>query len=369
MHDTSIHTEAERQMNICNACRYCEGLCAVFPAMERRRTFREGDLEYLANLCHGCGACYYACQYTPPHEFAVNIPQVFAQLRSESYARSAWPHLLTPVFRNNGLLVSLVVALAVALFIGAFVVVHDADALFAIHSGPGAFYRLMPHKVMIALFGSVFVFAGIAITLGVRAFWRTSGGGTISVSDLLHAGHAAFTLRYLDGNRGGCMNEDDRPDDRRRFYHHCTFYGFLLCFISTSLATVLHNFLGWHAPYAWYNPVVLFGIAGGIGLLLGPVGLLHAKQTRDPHVIYAGTQGMEVGFLALLFLTSASGLLLLLLRATPAMGVLLAIHLGVVFALFLTFPYGKFVHGFYRYAALVRFARESKLPVTGAAEA
>ena len=28
-----------RQMSICNACRYCEGYCAVFPAMELRRTF------------------------------------------------------------------------------------------------------------------------------------------------------------------------------------------------------------------------------------------------------------------------------------------------------------------------------------------
>ena len=39
-------------MRICNACRYCEGLCAVFPAMEMRRNFNAADLNYLANLCH-----------------------------------------------------------------------------------------------------------------------------------------------------------------------------------------------------------------------------------------------------------------------------------------------------------------------------
>ena len=39
---------------------------------------------------------------------------------------------------------------------------------------------------------------------------------------------------------------------------------------------------------------------------------------------------------------------------TPAMGTLLAVHLGVVAGLFLTMPYGKFVHAIYRYAALLR---------------
>jgi MinD superfamily P-loop ATPase len=52
--------EGERQMTICNACRYCEGYCAVFPAMELRRTFSKGDLVYLANLCFDCRDCYYA---------------------------------------------------------------------------------------------------------------------------------------------------------------------------------------------------------------------------------------------------------------------------------------------------------------------
>ena len=28
--------EVARQLQICNACRYCEGFCAVFPAMTRR---------------------------------------------------------------------------------------------------------------------------------------------------------------------------------------------------------------------------------------------------------------------------------------------------------------------------------------------
>ena len=61
---------------------------------------------------------------------------------------------------------------------------------------------------------------------------------------------------------------------------------------------------------------------------------------------------MDVAFTAMLLLTSGSGLLLLVLRETAAMGWLLVVHLGFVMALFLTLPYGKFVHGVYRSAAL-----------------
>ena len=43
--------------------------------------------------------------------------------------------------------------------------------------------------------------------------------------------------------------------------------------------------------------------------------------------------GMDVGFLVLLFLTGLTGLVLLALRATPAMGTLLAFHLGIGFTM------------------------------------
>ena len=81
-------------MSICNACRYCEGFCAVFPALERRLTFTGQDLGYLANLCHDCRECYYSCQYAPPHEFNLNVPQTLASLRRESYSQYAWPGFL-----------------------------------------------------------------------------------------------------------------------------------------------------------------------------------------------------------------------------------------------------------------------------------
>ncbi len=349
--------EADRLMTICNACRYCEGLCAVFPAMEMHRSFTPGDLNYLANLCHSCGACLYDCQYSPPHEFSVNVPQVMAMVRADSYRTYAWPGFLSGLFARNGLAVSMIATVSVTVFIVGFVAYHDPSRLFAVHVGPGAFYDLMPHNMMVGIFGAAFLYAILAMVMGFRLFWRDTNAVNAVTSDAHSVWLAlkdAAALRYLDGGGVGCMNEDERPTDRRRIYHHLTFYGFLLCFASTSVAALYH-LVGREAPFPWYDLPVVLGMIGGIGLLVGPAGLLAAKWSRDAELKDESRFGMDVAFLAMLFLTSLTGLLLLIFRATPAMGMLLALHLGVVFSLFITMPYGKFVHGIYRTGALVRY--------------
>jgi citrate/tricarballylate utilization protein len=363
-HATASLAEADRLMTVCNSCRYCEGLCAVFPAMEMRRAFPDGDLNYLANLCHNCGACYWACQFSPPHEFDVNVPKVLARVRNDSYAQYVWPGALAGVFARNGLFIALAAAFGVAAFVLGFAAWHDPATLFGVHTGPGAFYKLMPHNTMAALFGAAFLYAIVAMALGIRAFWRDIAAPAGTLSDwasIWQAFKDAGRLRYLDGGGVGCMNDDEKPKDSRRFYHHMTFYGFLLCFASTSTATLWHYLLGLEAPYPWWDLPVVLGTLGGIGLLVGPAGLLAAKWRRDPDLLDETRFGMDVAFIAMLFLTSLTGLLLLLLRATPAMGSLLAVHLGIVFALFLTMPYGKFVHGIYRALALVRYAHERRI--------
>src|SRR5258705_325654 len=241
MHGISILEEADRLMTVCNSCRYCEGLCAVFPAMEMRRSFSDGDLNYLANLCHACGACYTDCQFSPPHEFNVNVPKTLAIARHESYAAYAWPRAFEGLFERNGLVISLIAALCVA---------------------------------------------------------------------------------------------------------------------ATSVATLYHYLFARVAPYAWWDLPVVLGTLGGLGLLIGPVGLLAEKWKRDPVLADEARTGMDVAFIVMLLLTSLTGMALLLLRETVAMGPLLALHFGVVFALFITMPYGKFVHGIYRFVALARYARE-----------
>jgi len=352
--------EVARVLEICNACRYCEGFCAVFPAMTRRLEFATADVHYLANLCHNCGACLHACQYAPPHEFSVNVPQAMARVRVRTYAQHAWPAAFGRAYERNGLVLALALTAGLALFLALALVRHGT--WWGVPA-QGSFYAIFPHGLMVSMFLPVFAFAVFALGMGVRHFWRGSPPGPVQGAALAEATHDALRLKYLDGGHGeGCHNEDDRWTQARRRFHHLTFYGFMLCFASTSVATLYHYAFGWVAPYGWTSLPKLLGVAGGIGLLVGPAGLAWLRLRRHPQHGDAAQAPMDAAFLALLFIVSATGLLLALARETPALPLLLCVHLGSVMAFFATMPYGKFAHGVYRGAALLKWAVEKRLP-------
>ncbi len=351
--------EGERIMTICNACRYCEGYCAVFPAMEKRLSFTSGDLNYLANLCHNCGECYNACQYAPPHEFAVNVPRTLAEIRNTSYAEYGWPGPLARAFARNGLGTALLVAALLSAAMVAASMILGGE-LWSAQPG-GDFYALVPHNVMVSMFGSVSLFVLFAFVMGFVRFWRHGGE---SMADLLRgrawreALRDSLTLRYLHGGGAGCNQPDRERSTLRRWFHHLTMYGFLLCFAATSVATVYHYGFGWVAPYGYFSVPNILGTVGGVGLVIGPAGLLWILYVRDAATTDPSARGASAAFIVLLLLISVSGLALMALRSTQWMGVLLIVHLAVVMALFITMPYGKFVHGLYRGVALLRYALE-----------
>jgi len=361
---TGPEQEVARQLQICNGCRYCEGFCAVFPAMTRRLEFGKADIHYLANLCHNCGACLHACQYAPPHEFAINVPKSMATVRGQTYADYAWPQALGVLYKNNGLTVSMALALSLSLFL--MLAIQSNGSLWG---GPvqNGFYAIFPHNLMVGMFAPIFLLSVLALALGVTKFWRevtpATSGAPLSSPAAAEAAHDALRLKYLGGGHGdGCNNEDDAFTLARKRMHHLTFYGFMLCFAATSVATLYHYAFGWPAPYDYTSLPKILGTVGGIALAIGTLGLWRLNLARDPQHGDVQQRPMDRGFIALLFFISVTGLALMLSKNTSAMPVLLAVHLGMVMALFLTLPYGKFAHGIFRTAALLRFAVEKRQP-------
>lgn len=356
METIKIIDQAKHSVGICNSCRYCEGFCAVFPAMEKRLNFMDGDINYLANLCHNCSECYYACQFAPPHEYKVNIPQQLAQVRLESYQQYAWPGFISKWFRKNGVI-------SVGLFI-LFLI-----ALFSFSSNSpteqtGNFYSIFPHNFLATTFGIAFLFPIICLMMGFRNFLKDvneSLSSLCKISYLKQAFKEGFSLKYLHGNvKTGCTYPDDNISPWRRRFHHFTFYGFVLCFLATASGTVMHYALQMPAPYHFISVPKLLGTLGGISLAIGTAGLFYLKRKSDENIKDIRQMGMDYAFILQLFLTAVTGLLLMLLRETDALKMMLILHLSVVLSLFITLPFGKFVHSIYRFGALLKYAKEDQ---------
>jgi citrate/tricarballylate utilization protein len=347
------------QLEVCNACRYCEGYCAVFPALERRRRFTPADVVYLANLCHDCRACFYACMYAPPHEFGVNIPKALAEVREQTYGQYALPRVVSDLAKRHAWL--LVIGLLVSFALFTLVAALGPTGLFQARQGPGAFYAVVPYLAMLVPAMLLSLYAIGVLLAGAFAFARDVGLRKREWRAILAALGEAFGLRYLRGGAAaGCAYPTARTSNSRLVLHMLVFYGFLAAFAATIAAAILQDVFDQLPPYPLLSVPVVLGTAGGLAMIGGASGLLYLKWRSDRAPSDQRTLTLDWLFLLSLDVVSVSGLLLLVLRDTPAMPLLLVIHLATVLALYISAPYGKFAHFVYRYVALVQNRVESR---------
>jgi citrate/tricarballylate utilization protein len=353
----NLMSEADRQLTICNACRYCEGFCAVFPALERRRTFAEGDILYLANLCHDCQDCYTACMYAPPHEFDINIPALLSEVRLDTYERYASPRTFGRALRSQKVAVLGTVVASILLLILAALTMSGVQAFTSTHRGPGAFYQVIPYAIMWTTFMAVSLYVVVVWIVGTIRFWRDTYSplrGAFNLGAVVRATGEALTLRYLRGGGAGCDYPGPNGSYSRLVLHSLVSYGFLAAFAATILAAIYQDLFGVLPPFSLLSAPVLFGIVGGIGVAVGSTGLLYLKLRSDPVPSSQRMIVLDYAFLVMLDLVAITGIFLLVLRDSNLMASLLAVHLGSVLGLFLTAPYGKFVHFVYRSMALLQ---------------
>ncbi|NVO16321.1 MAG: tricarballylate utilization 4Fe-4S protein TcuB [Rhodoplanes sp.] len=360
MRPTEATEEAARVLQLCSACMYCDGYCAVFPAIAGKRHIPLADIGHIANLCHNCRGCWYACQYAPPHPFAVNLPQALAAARQQSFADFARPRWLAKSFGRNPLVVAAVVGAVTLLALAAVLVSVPAETLLAVHRGDGAFYRVVPWGVMSAAAGLSFLWAVGALTASTLAFWRAIAPRKMPRKALRSALRPALSdivsLKNLGGGGPGCNDVGEKFSRERRISHHGLVAGFLLTVLSTLSAAVWHHATGTPAPYPVLSLPVLSGMLGGVLMLAGIGGLAAVEMRADRAPSAAAEVRLNTVFLVLLGLVSASGLAVLALRETALMGLALTLHLGLVTGFFLVLPASKMVHAPYRAAALLRAA-------------
>lgn len=346
--------EARRTLQICNACRYCEGYCAVFPAMVRRREFLDQDVVHLANLCHGCRDCFHACQYAPPHEFGINVPQALAAVRLESYRASA---------PAPGFLFARPLSSTLALLVIMTVLTEAVRQWFGGDPGGRGFYTVLGREAMIT-FGTVVAgLAAAGLVVGLVRYLRIvriSNPDGVSLNSWWQAARHAVTLRYLGGNGVGCNDTDETFAERRRLFHHLMAGGFVACFAATSSGAFYDHFLGWIAPYPLISLPGILGTIGGLGIVVGTSGLLWLKHVEIPTPTLARMNHLDCALLLLLSLAALTGLGLRAAHGSAALTPMVVFHLASVAALFISMPLGKFVHAGFRVIALSQDAQEQQ---------
>ncbi|WP_146821334.1 tricarballylate utilization 4Fe-4S protein TcuB [Alicyclobacillus suci] len=351
-------TDGKRQMQVCNACRYCEGYCAVWRAIEWRRTFTENDMAYLANLCHDCKECVFACPFTTPHEFGIHPPKLFSGLREELYKKYSWPSGLAKAIGNKGGF--WIIAIVAFLLIVAIVAgTNGLPTLLEQHAGKGSFYRVLSEAFLEVTFGALGIWFIGGWMIGAVRFWRDIRSTTperVQGVDIRKAITYALRLRYL-----GDEETEEPFSGHRKWLHHSVFYGFLLDVASTTLAAVYAHIFHIQAPYPFYHPVVILGTLGGIGIIIGTSGLIYIKSRSNDANSNKNAKRSGNAFSISLLTIAVTGMLVLICRDTAPMGIILALHLSSVASLFFTAPYTKFVHFIYRFLALVQYAQEERL--------
>lgn len=354
MSEQAVHNEAVRQLTICNSCRYCEGYCNAFQALSRYRSFDQQTVSHLANLCHNCRGCYYACQYTEPHEFALNIPAVLANVRAQNWEQHIRPSALSRIMQVSLWPYVFLTILFVLLFLTVFGI-----SLYS--SEP--FYTSIGHTTLVMVFLPLFILPWFSLVGGLKRYWRSVGGQKLQKSDVSQALSSAASMKQLSGGQGqGCNYEQgERYSSSRRWAHQATMIGFLLCFASTSVATIYHYVFGWVAPYSLYSLPKLLGVTGGLLLSAGCAVLFVLKNQADKRLGSSERRAGEYAFIGLLFLVSTSGLILYWAGGTPIASASLIVHLAVIATFFVSIPYSKMVHGFFRLAALSREAQIKRL--------
>jgi citrate/tricarballylate utilization protein len=230
-------------------------------------------------------------------------------------------------------------------------------------TGSADFYSVISHTVMITFASLTFAFGSMAIILGARRYWRTiTNKATLSfnLGSLNKAIRASLNLTHLSKhNNVGCPSDNEKASPWKRYSHLLTLWGFLLCFVSTCIASAYHYLLGISAPYPYLSIPVLIGTLGGAMLLLGTSGFIYFKMSQRRARQIDQLQ-LDLTLTSSLWLIASSGLLLLALRETSAMPLLLLAHLGFVFGFFIAMPYSKMAHGLFRLFSLARYYTEAE---------
>jgi citrate/tricarballylate utilization protein len=336
MYKEGLMEEASRQLTVCNSCRYCEGFCDVWDAMERRKDFSYGDLIHLSNLCHDCRDCYYACPFIPPHELMINIPKVLGDVRELSYEKFVFPKVMIRVMRRSGLAYFLLTTL---IFIISLYYVFLLHGLSAFYETSLTMEELFPYPVFFVAEYSLYIYVFLLWLIQGRSYWKeVSNGRKVNMKAIGRAILDVFAHKDFRGGGAGCNYPSENGSFLRLFAHASVMFGFIIDWV-----TILF--------YPFANVAVISIYLIGSVLIFAGAGLLLLMRFKADSKL--NSKSISSAFTAMMFCTGASGIIFIALITRPEWIIFFLLRDSLIAALFITAPFSKFLHPVYRFASLI----------------
>ena len=333
--------EAIRQLSICNACRYCEGYCYVWDAIEMKFIIEPGYVEHLANLCHDCRDCYYACPYNEPdHAFKLNIPKTLGNVRMETYENFIRPKILKKVLQKEGIITLLTI---IIIFIASLLYISSR---FGIYN----FYKIPVTSVF-----PVYLFKGVSyfIYLYVAVLWIFEGvaywneindGKHMNSMGIFKAIYDAINHKNFWGGGTGCKIPSENNKYERPVAHMMVFFGFIIALISVLFYP---GIISGYAGYAYF--------IGSILLFAGSIGMIHIHMVDTKGLRSEKQSAIDYPFTVLLFFVGFTGILIPISVKTYIFNLNFLIHDVFILTLFILAPFSKFIHPLFRFLSLIKY--------------
>lgn len=343
----NVSTEAIRQLQICNACRYCEGYCSVWDALDRRHDIAESDVYYFSSLCHDCRECYVVCPFTEPHEYALNIPKILGTVRLETYEKNIKPDFMKGAIRHPLSFSSAVTAISL---VGVFLFIFIEKGNFSLFHTYTLEEAISPSIYRITTV-PIYLYVLFLWALEGYSYWRTispsSVASGVGIRPVIMGIYDAFSHRNFKGGGAGCNFPEEKSRNFRLIFHPMVLFGFIAALISISF-------------YPDTSPVFAYPyLAGSLLMFVGSTSLILGKKISWKSAEVKGMTGIDLPFSILLSLSGITGVILIAFLGSGHDWIVFAIHDAFILSLFLIAPFGKFIHPVFRILALIKNRAES----------
>jgi citrate/tricarballylate utilization protein len=343
--DEDIHGEAIRQFNICNACRYCEGYCAVWDDIENKNFFDNSDIDHFANLCHDCRECYNVCPFTEPHEFNLNIPMVLSKVRHETYINNIKPEFMEKPAKHQYYLWSFVIALSI---LSVFTLGYmNMNGYMLNRYGLSDITHIFP-VLQFKIFSTIlYIYVIILWALEGNNYWKSINSGKnkkkVRIHNILLALSDSFGHKYFKGGGAGCNYPEDNSGKFRLIFHPMIFFGFIIDLIAIAFYGNLNIY------------IIIIYMVGSLLISIGSIALLFAKFYSNKKLASKQLLTMDYPFTIIMLLTGITGLIFPVFSGYSIFSITFMIHIALISAIFLMAPFGKFIHPVFRFLSLIKY--------------